>query len=83
MFEDRLYPIGGGKVRDPKRIPIVTEALTRLWEASPDLRFWQLITAVEDLAKREEIDMFYLEDNRWLEIIHELTIQLESNYRHR
>ena len=48
-------------MRDPKRIDEITNTLNALWHKYPDLRFWQLLMAV-NWDRRG--DFFYIEDNR-------------------
>ena len=36
-----------GGVKDPRRIPVMTDALTRLWEARPDLTLTRLLGLLE------------------------------------
>lgn len=58
-------------MRDPKRIPIVINELEALWEMMPDLRLWQVISVMEDVAK-SRMDPFYIEDDEWLTIIRQI-----------
>lgn len=53
-------------MRDPKRIDEVTAKLNELWHKYPDLRFWQLLSAIPFPAKTG--DPFYMEDNKTLEM---------------
>lgn len=48
-------------MRDPKRIPVVLEALRAAWEANPDWRLGQLIVNVS-----ERRDPFHIEDDDML-----------------
>jgi hypothetical protein len=61
-------------MRDPKRIPVITEALKELWLKYPDLRLWQLLMYLEtrtfDTVDR---DLFYLEDDEALAVIQSIT----------
>lgn len=53
-------------MRDPKRIDSVMEILREAWTLSPDLRFNQLINAIN---KGE--DCFYDEDDAFIEKVKE------------
>jgi len=46
-------------MRDVKRIKRITELLEKIWDHSPDLRFFQMLWALELQGK----DMFYREDD--------------------
>jgi hypothetical protein len=52
-------------VRDAARIPEVLEALRRAWEANPDLRLGQLVTAAAE--EHYSAPVFYTEDDVMLE----------------
>ena len=58
-------------MRNPKRIRPFLEELATLWEKYPDLRFGQLYQMITDGK-----DLFYLEDNVWLEKIQELKAKI-------
>lgn len=52
-------------MRDPRRIPIFMKKMQELWELCPDLRFFQIITLIQE-SKSEissNLDHFYLEDD--------------------
>lgn len=51
-------------MRDPERIEPFLARFTELWRRYPDLRFGQLVSAIE-----ERRDGFYWEEERWLEEI--------------
>lgn len=55
------------KMRDPKRIYPVTQALAQLWSKYPDLRFFQVCAWIS-----ENEDWFYKEDSLVLKRIEEL-----------
>ncbi len=50
-------------MRDPKRIDEFTTKLNELWHKYPDLRFWQLISAIPMREFTESYDLFFVEDN--------------------
>lgn len=52
-------------MRNPERIKRVLSALETLWNQHPDMRFFQII----DLVKGED-DLFYLEDDKALDLIY-------------
>ena len=62
--------------RDPNRIPVMLEALKRLWSTYPYLRLGQLIVGLN--ANK---DPFYLEDNELLEKIERMIHDGKKNYR--
>lgn len=47
-------------MRDPKRIPVILEAIRVVWQANPDLRLTQLIVNALDARPN---DIFYVEDD--------------------
>ena len=49
----------GVSVRDPKRIPLVLEALRIYWEQNPDLRLGQLLNHLAPF----DAALFYMEDD--------------------
>lgn len=50
-------------MRDPKRIDRIIELLRAYWHTYPDLRFFQMILALEKrLFEEETINLFFLED---------------------
>lgn len=53
-------------MRNPERIAPILEELKRIWEENPDLRFFQLICA---LNKGQ--DLFHMEDDKVLELLKE------------
>lgn len=55
-------------MRDPNRIDIIIEALRKCWKKHPDQRLGQLIF---NLNKSGNRDVFYQEDDKWLEWIKE------------
>ena len=55
-------------MRNPKRIDEIIEALRIYWKQYPDLRLGQLIY---NLNKSGNRDVFFPEDDKWLEWIKE------------
>ena len=53
-------------MRDPNRIHDVLMELEKLWVRYPDWRFMQLIN---NLQATQGNDMFYIEDDRFINII--------------
>lgn len=53
-------------MRDPNRIHNVLMELEKLWVRYPDWRFMQLIN---NLQATQGNDMFYIEDNKFINII--------------
>lgn len=51
-------------MRDPNRIKLFIKELENVWNKNPDLRFYQLISAIT-----EGKDLFYMEDEDFLELI--------------
>lgn len=57
-------------MRKPERIPEVLSEVERIWKTVPDYRFFQLVDLLVHLCASEiglEKDLFYLEDERFLE----------------
>ena len=50
-------------MRDPKRIEEVTNLLKEVWLQYPDLRFWQLLSAIPMSKFTKANDLFYVEDD--------------------
>ena len=48
-------------MRDPKRIPVIINKLEQVWKLYPDLRFFQLIKALE--PHTGYTDTFFVEDD--------------------
>ena len=68
------------KVRDYERIPAFLEKIKELWLFHPDLRFGQLFSILESkLKEKYECDPFYIEDDKWLEIIDMLIDEARNN----
>lgn len=55
-------------MRDPNRIDVIIEALRDCWKQYPDQRLGQLIY---NLNKSTNRDVFFPEDDKWLEWIEE------------
>lgn len=58
-------------MRDPKRIHDVIMAVEALWNKYPDWRFMQLIN---NLQRTYGNDMFYVEDDKFKELIEVLIV---------
>jgi len=56
-------------VRNPERIKPMLDKLKELWYKHPDLRFGQLVTI---LGSQMDIDSFYAEEDKWIEIIEDM-----------
>lgn len=58
--------------RDPQRIVDIMEIFMRVWERYPDIRFGQLISNILSTSTAyRNTDIFYIEDDKWLEMIQE------------
>ena len=57
-------------MRDVKRIDEFTQKLNEVWHKYPDLRFWQLLSAIPmaDVVGAGR-DLFYVEDGKTLEAL--------------
>jgi hypothetical protein len=55
-------------VRDPNRIPQVTEKLSELWKLMPDMRFGQLFYMLNQIYN-DGNDFFSIEDDDWINYI--------------
>ncbi len=64
-------------MRNINRIKPFLNELEKLWEAYPDLRFGQLVYL---LAEKLDCDIFFPEEERWLEAIRETKRPEYSNY---
>lgn len=64
-------------MRNINRIKPFLNELEKLWEAYPDLRFGQLVYL---LAEKLDCDIFFPEEERWLEVIRETKRPDYSNY---
>lgn len=56
-------------MRDPKRIPVVLEALRKAWEKHPD---WRLGQVVSNALGPGPQDVFFPEDDEWVKLFKEL-----------
>lgn len=57
-------------MRDPKRIKRMLWKLDALWSQSPDLRFGQLIKAIEcQYGRTTRGELFYIEDDEMESLI--------------
>ena len=59
-------------MRDPKRIDEVTQLLNEVWHKYPDLRFWQLLSAIPMHKVTDVPDLFYVEDNKTAEALQKM-----------
>ena len=70
------------QMRDPKRIDIIIEEVAKFWKAHPDLRFIQMVNAIkfskEYTDKRVPDDLFFLEDDAFLDIIKGVNKEYEN-----
>ena len=61
------------QMRDPKRIDIILEEVAKFWNNNPDLRFVQMVNAIDFSGrfteKRVPEDLFFLEDDAFLDIM--------------
>ena len=63
-------------MRDPKRIKPLLMEIEKQWERFPDWRFGQLI---ENIKRFYDInDLFYIEDDKMLELIKNFKIEKEK-----
>jgi len=67
----------GEKMRDPKRISEMLDAIREVWEAHPDLRLCQLILVVLGKGYYKK-DIFHVEDNELLLQIRKTKVRLEK-----
>lgn len=58
-------------MRDINRIHPIIKELEKFWEKSPDLRFWQLISMLQNGN-----DRFYVEDDVTLKLFKELNKEI-------
>jgi uncharacterized protein YihD (DUF1040 family) len=65
------------KLRDKKRIPEIITKLQKIWEANPDLRFFQVIELLKSKDPKNTTG-FYTEDSELLIILKLLEKQLEN-----
>ena len=57
-------------MRNKRRIDLVLDQIERLWESSPDLRYFQLMDVLGTMYLLENDtfpDVFYLEDDKFLQ----------------
>lgn len=57
-------------MRNKRRIALVLDQIERLWESSPDLRYFQLMDVLGTMYLLENDtfpDLFYLEDDKFLQ----------------
>lgn len=76
-------------MRDPNRIPRVTQKIQTVWLGTPDLRFWQLMAILKDRyaidkfpeRKTFEVktdDLFYLEDEDFEKVLDNLISEMRG-----
>ncbi len=59
-------------MRDINRIPKFLNELENFWKEIPDMRFGQIIVNfLAFVSKKEEMDIFFIEDDRMLELLKE------------
>jgi len=63
-------------MRDPRRIPVLLEALRKAWEQDPDLRLTQLVVNTLDARPN---DLFYVEDDVLLAKLEEREHRLKGD----
>lgn len=70
--------------RDPKRIEPFLETLNQLWSKMPDYRFGQLLYLLANSMYHTYgyEDMFFPEDDKWIEVIEKEIANLEMNKQH-
>ena len=67
-------------MRNPNRIKPFLEKIQGYWELNPDLRFGQIISILSDKIGR---DIFYVEENEWLNAIQKFIDNSEKNYEYK
>ena len=69
-------------MRDPKRIDVILEEVAKFWKAHPDLRFVQMVNAIDFsdrfTEKRVPEDLFFLEDDAFLDIMRGINKEYEN-----
>lgn len=66
-------------MRDTDRIKLFCEELAKAWESNPDLRFGQLSINLATYAlTRYGLDIFYIEDDKVIELLYEILNQERS-----
>ena len=69
-------------MRDPKRIDVVLGEVAKFWKAHPDLRFIQMMNAIDFsdrfTEKRVPEDLFFLEDDAFLDIMRGINKEYEN-----
>ena len=59
-------------MRDINRIPKFLNELENFWKEIPDMRFGQIIVNfLAIVSEKEEMDIFFIEDDRMLELLKE------------
>ena len=70
------------QMRDPKRIDVILEEVAKFWKAHPDLRFVQMVNAIDFsdrfTEKRVPEDLFFLEDDAFLDIMRGINKEYEN-----
>ena len=70
------------QMRDPKRIDVVLGEVAKFWKAHPDLRFIQMMNAIDFSGrfteKRVPEDLFFLEDDAFLDIMRGINEEYEN-----
>ena len=64
--------------RDLKRIKKILHTLEIIWKSSPDLRFFQLMSFIESVAKNKfkKDDLFYVEDDEAFDTLYDALAKL-------
>jgi len=57
-------------MRKPERIPVVLDAIRKIWEQHPDLRLGQLLSFVT--PDGHDADIFYWEDDQIIKTIYKI-----------
>ena len=64
-------------MRDPKRIYRTTSAIANAWADLPDWRFGQLMYNFKAHMDKQGIDIFFLEEDRFVEYLREYVNQFK------
>lgn len=61
-------------MRNPERIPAVLAVVERYWRKHPDLRFGQLMQAVEIHLKQtyDHVDTYWMEEETLVRVLEEM-----------
>ena len=64
-------------MRDPKRIYPTTQAVAEIWMNLPDWRFGQLMYNFKTAMEREGRDIFYMEEDEFVQRLREYVDQFK------